>query len=122
MSSQLLRFRKLYSAGFALRTFAGLGILYGSLGVILAVSEWWQIAIVADPNNLASYHFGSDVMMGNGSWHYASASVYAWSALVEGFIFATALWLLVIAWRIYSWRYLLGAVAIFIAIIVVVNL
>jgi hypothetical protein len=122
MNSQLLRFRKLYSAEFALRTLAGLGILYGSLGVILAVSEWWQIAIVADPNNIASYHFRSEGMMGNGGWHYASANVYAWSALVEGFIFATALGLLVIAWRSYSWRYLLGAVAIFIAIIFVVNL
>ena len=122
MNSQFMSFRKLYSAEFALRTLAVLGMLYGSLGAILAVSEWWQIAIVADPNNIAGYNFGSEAMMGTGGWHYASANVYAWSALVEGFVFATALWLLVIAWRTYSWRYLLGAVAVFIAIIFVVNL
>ncbi|HKA35054.1 MAG TPA: hypothetical protein VKH64_17700 [Candidatus Binatia bacterium] len=117
-----MKFQKLYSGNFALRTLTGLGILYGSVGVVLAVSEWWQIAIVADPDNIAGYNFGSEAMIANGGWHYASANVYAWSALVEGFVFATALWLLVIAWRIYSWRYLLGAVAIFIAIILVVNL
>jgi len=122
MNSELMKFQKLFSAYFVLRSLAILGILYGSVGLVLAVSEWWQIAIVADPNDIASYHFGSEVMTYHGGWHYASANVYAWSALVEGFVFATALWLLVIAWRIYSWRYLLGAVALFIAIIFVVNL
>lgn len=122
MNSEFMKFQKLFSAYFVLRSLAVLGILYGSVGLVLAVSEWWQIAIVADPNDIASYHFGSEVMTYRGGWHYASANVYAWSALVEGFVFATALWLLVIAWRIYSWRYLLGAVALFIAIIFVVNL
>jgi hypothetical protein len=117
-----MKFQKLYSVNFALRSFAVLGILYGSVALVLAISEWWRIAVVADPNNIAGYNFGSDAMMGNGGWHYASANVYAWSALAEGFMFAVGLWLSIIAWRSYSWRYLLGAVAVFGAIIVIVNL
>ena len=117
-----MKFQKLFSAAVAIRTLAGLGILYGSIGVVLAVSEWWHVAIVADPNTISSYHFGSEAMMGHGGWHYASAKIYAWSALAEAFIFAAALWLLVTAWRRSSWRHLFGAVVLFVAIIVVVHL
>ncbi|HEY1268006.1 MAG TPA: hypothetical protein VGH16_12190 [Candidatus Binatia bacterium] len=117
-----MKFQKVFSANFALRLLVVLGVFYGSVGLTIAVSEWWQIAIVADPNNIASYHFGSEGMMYHGGWHYASAKVYAWSALAEGFTFGIALWLLLVAWRSYSWRYLLGAVAVFAAIIVIVNL
>jgi len=117
-----MKFRKLFSAAVVIRTIAVLGILYGSIGVVLAVSEWWRIAVVADPNAIASYHFGSEAMMYHGGWHYASANIYAWAALAEAFIFAAALWLLLKAWRRCSWRYLLGAVAVFVSIIVVVHL
>jgi hypothetical protein len=46
--------------------------------------EWLRIGIIADPNEISKYYFGSEAMMDHGGWRYSSASIYAWSAFAEG--------------------------------------
>jgi hypothetical protein len=58
-----------------------LGIWF--IGVI-CISEWINIGIVADPEMISRYYFGGEAMMAHGGWHYASASLYAWTSLIQG--------------------------------------
>lgn len=58
------------------------GCFFG--GILLF--EWLRIGVIADPKIISRYYFGSEAMVGHGGWQYASASAYAWSALIEGII------------------------------------
>jgi hypothetical protein len=56
------------------------------LAAIFAVamfSEWWPIIVTRSPAYIATYHFGSESMMGHGGWKYANPEVYAWTAFAE---------------------------------------
>lgn len=48
----------------------------------LFFSEWLRVSIIADPATIASYHFGSEAMIGEGGQHYRTAGTYATSALL----------------------------------------
>lgn len=60
------------------------GLVLSVLISALFLSEWYSIGVVADPNTIAKYGFGSEAMVGNGGWYYASAALYAKTALIEG--------------------------------------
>ncbi len=62
-------------------------VLSGSISLLL-IAEFIRIKIIANPQVIAGYYFGSEAMMDHGGWTYRSASLYAWSALSKGlFIF-----------------------------------
>ena len=48
--------------------------------------EWFTIGVLAHPETIADYHFGSEAMLDKGGWYYRSASTYATVNLVEGII------------------------------------
>jgi hypothetical protein len=50
----------------------------------MLLREWWLVGVVADPNTLSSYHFGSEAMLGEGGSHYLTAETYSASALQHG--------------------------------------
>jgi hypothetical protein len=62
--------------GTILSLLAGVAILY----------EWIRIGIIANPEEIKKYYFGSEAMIAHGGWMYKSASIYAWSAFAEGII------------------------------------
>jgi hypothetical protein len=43
-----------------------------------------RVGVIADPKVIAGYDFGGETMMAYGGWRYASASIYATTALLEG--------------------------------------
>jgi len=53
---------------------------------VLFLSEFVSIGIIARPETIAGYDFGSEGMIGAGGWRYRSAQVYALSALAEGIL------------------------------------
>jgi hypothetical protein len=61
--------------------------------------QWWPIIVSRNPAHIASYHFGSESMMGHGGWKYSNPEVYAWTAFAEA-IAATAtlptLWMIIV--------------------------
>jgi hypothetical protein len=61
--------------------YEGVGLLYVSLLFGYLLWEWISIGIIAIPEKIAEYHFGSEAMVGEGGPNYASASAYAQSAL-----------------------------------------
>lgn len=61
------------------------GLLLSLLIAVLFLSEWVKIGVIADPETIETYHFGSDSMAGK-YWYYESARTYALSALVQGLI------------------------------------
>ncbi len=63
------------------------GLLLSLLIAVLFLSEWVNIGVIADPETISKYYFGSDAMVGK-YWYYESAKIYAMSNLVEGLIFA----------------------------------
>ena len=60
------------------------GAAFCLLLAFLSLYEWWTIGVLADPAVIAEYHFGSEAMMGEGGAHYASAALYARTALQHG--------------------------------------
>jgi Co/Zn/Cd efflux system component len=63
---------------------AVLGAVVSALVSVLVMSEFIIIGMIADPNTVAGYYFGSETMLFHGGWKYQSSSVYAWTAFVEG--------------------------------------
>ena len=61
------------------------GLLVTLLITVLLLSEWVKIGVIADPETIDAYYFGSDSMVGK-YWYYESARTYALSALVQGLI------------------------------------
>jgi hypothetical protein len=70
-----------------------------ALFAVAMVTEWWPIIVSRNPAHIASYHFGSESMMGHGGWKYSNPEVYAWTAFAEA-IAATAtlptLWMIIV--------------------------
>jgi len=70
-----------------------------ALFAVAMVTEWWPIIVIRSPARIASYHFGSESMVGHGGWKYSNPEVYAWTAFAEA-IAATAtlptLWMIVV--------------------------
>ena len=58
-------------------------IVLGYILLLLAflLWEWLAIGILAIPSVIEDYHFGSAAMLGEGGPHYASAELYAHTAL-----------------------------------------
>jgi hypothetical protein len=61
--------------------YEAVGLCFVLLLFGLLLWEWLSIDIIAIPEKIAEYHFGSESMVGEGGAHYASASAYAQSAL-----------------------------------------
>lgn len=66
--------------------FSAPGLLLGILLSLLFLHEWITIGIIADPETVQKYHFGSEAMVGHGGWFYKSAELYARSAMIQGFV------------------------------------
>jgi hypothetical protein len=77
-----------YPRGVRFAVFIVLGILL--LHIATMFSEWWSIGVIADPDDLAEYHFGSEPMLHHGGSHYESAEVYAAAMLREGLVACAA--------------------------------
>ncbi|WP_460612771.1 hypothetical protein [Hymenobacter seoulensis] len=58
------------------------GTFLATLIWAMSFSEWFTIAVIADPKTIASYSFGSEAMVGEGGNHYRSAQSYTASALL----------------------------------------
>lgn len=61
------------------------GLLLSLLIAFLFLSEWVKIGVIADPETIEAYYFGSESMVGK-YWYYESARTYALSALAQGLI------------------------------------
>ncbi len=73
------------------RLAASPGLFLLALLTFIAWYEWYRIGVVADPDVIAGYYFGSEAMIGHGGKHYASAAMYARSALFSGFFLTPVL-------------------------------
>jgi hypothetical protein len=62
------------------------GLVLAGLLAALFLHEWFTVGVVADPAVIEGYHFGSEAMVGNGGWHYATRELYTATALVEGLV------------------------------------
>jgi hypothetical protein len=60
-------------------------VLLGSAALMWAW-EFWVVGIIADPETVASYHFGSEAMMYHGGKHYGSATAYSVACLTATFL------------------------------------
>jgi hypothetical protein len=63
------------------------------------ITEWWPIIVTRNAAHIASYHFGSESMMGHGGWRYSNPNVYAWTAFAEasaGTATLPALWMVIV--------------------------
>ncbi len=63
------------------------GLLLSLIIALLFLSEWINIGVIANPETIDKYYFGSDAMVGK-YWYYESAIIYALTALVQGIISA----------------------------------
>ena len=50
---------------------------------VITFAEWWPIVVARDTVHVATYHFGSESMMGHGGWRHANPEVYAWTCFAE---------------------------------------
>lgn len=48
--------------------------------------EYWKVAVIADPEVVAGYHFGAEAMLGEGGAHYRSAEDYAAACLAAALL------------------------------------
>jgi hypothetical protein len=62
----------------------GPGFLLALIIMGLSIAEWIRIGVIANPQEIEKYYFGSEAMMGHGGWKYVSASAYTWSVFGEG--------------------------------------
>ena len=68
--------------GFS-KSVALLFLILASTIALLLLWEWFKFAVVKDPIEIASYLFGSEVMVNEGGEGYATADSYARSSLWE---------------------------------------
>lgn len=61
------------------------------LSLFVGLYESWFTVILPDSERIASYHFGSEAMVGEGGWTYLNPVVYGWTALISGTLGAVAL-------------------------------
>ncbi len=50
----------------------------------LVLREWLLVAVIAEPDVIRGYYFGSEAMIAHGGWHYRSAETYAAKSLATG--------------------------------------
>ena len=62
------------------------GMIISGLLAALFLNEWFTISVIADPEMINSYDFGSEAMVGNSGWHYRTAELYSRTALIEALI------------------------------------
>lgn len=74
----------------ALAIFSVLAALACGVAALAMLHEWWLVGVVADPREIARYHFGSEAMMTHGGPEYRSAHAYASSSLITGMGFVLA--------------------------------
>ena len=89
-------------------------VLFG----LLVFREWWLIGFVADPQVVASYHFGSEAMIQHGGSHYLSAGTYAASSLRLSLVLWALAALFIVAWRLKSRHSLIVAYTALLGLIV----
>lgn len=87
------------------------GFMLAGLLAALFLEEWWVIGVVADPAVIESYHFGSEAMVGHGGWKYATAELYAITALAEGMVAIVVMMTFAIAAITRSFAVAVGAYA-----------
>jgi hypothetical protein len=64
----------------------GPGLLIAGALAAASLTEWVRIGVVADPEVIKAYYFGSEAMVAHGGWTYRSAATYATTALAEGVV------------------------------------
>ena len=60
------------------------GLVLAAVGGLLLCVEALRLGPLATPGVVASYHFGSEAMVGHGGWPYLSQSTYVVSSGLEG--------------------------------------
>lgn len=97
----------------------GAGVLsaISLLVLFVGVSESWFTVIRPDAERIASYHFGSDAMVGQGGWNYLNPDVYGWTALLGGTFAAVALALLALGLGRRSWRFTAAGVGVLLVLV-----
>ncbi len=60
------------------------GILALMLFVVYGLGDYWDIGVVADPEEIERYNFGAEAMIAHGGEKYRSASTYAAASLAVG--------------------------------------
>ena len=97
----------------------GAGVL-GAISVLVffvGISESWLTVILPDAERIASYHFGSEAMVGQGGWNYLNPDIYGWTALVGGTFAAVALALLAFGVGRRSWRFAATGVGVLLVLV-----
>jgi hypothetical protein len=82
-------------------------------GILAAgfLDEWFTVGVVADPTVIDGYHFGSQAMVGNGGWYYATPDLYVTTMLAQGLVAAVLMVLFVFAATMRSQSVAMGAYA-----------
>ena len=60
------------------------GLVLAAFGGLMLCVEALRLGPLATPDLVASYHFGSESMVGKGGWPYLSQSAYVVSSGLEG--------------------------------------
>ena len=95
------------------------------LSFIIASASGYEalhVGLLASASELATYHFGSESMLGTGGWRYASRAVYVLSCTVEA-LAATLLFVL-LAWAAANSRsrwVVAGTVGVMVLVVVMVT-
>ena len=64
------------------------GFVFAVFLDFMSLSEWFRVGVIADPAVVGGYYFGSEAMLDpdKGGWIYATAELYATTALISGLI------------------------------------
>lgn len=101
---------------FRVGSAALLGVL-AVLALVLGVGESWFILVQPDREQVASYHFGSEAMVGSGGWTYSNPEVYGWTSLVGSVVVAGGWVLLSLALLRSSLRLAISGVGIWLVLV-----
>ncbi len=75
------------------------GLVLAVAGGVLLCVEALRVGPLGDGDLVASYHFGSESMVGNGGWHYLSRSTYVTASALEGVALLVSAAVLAVALR-----------------------
>lgn len=93
---------------WTLRILALIGAIVAGTVALILLAEWLQVGVLADPELLRRYRFGSEAAAAGAGWLHRSASTYARACLVGSWILAATGGLFLLSWHRMSLR-ILGA-------------
>ncbi|MDX1630253.1 MAG: hypothetical protein R3234_00155 [Thermoanaerobaculia bacterium] len=95
---------------WTLRILALMGAIVAGTVSLVLLSEWIQVAVLADPAQLQQYRFGSEGAVTHAGWHYRSASTYSGVCLLGAWLLSAIGGLFLLSWHRMSLR-ILGTAA-----------